>query len=399
MKMILHALKLIFAIVLAISLAACSSDNDNPKDVGGDEPPDINGNWITGCNYDQEKNIGRKVAFTFLGGSFSSVFSNYSDSSCTQFKEQSLSEGTISIKENLITASGEEASKIDLQFKDGRIWESLVANKDGTLHLNPDMDGAGRPNDLNAALVFSREPPINIDGDWTTDCRVDDNRWVILTLRIRESHFGESVSIYSDSLCSQLTAQDLFAGRIDFGSKLTTPSGKTAQQMDLRYNDGDVWENLITKENDRLYIHFDQKFGINGVGRPEDLEGAVEYSHEPSVDIDGKWITDCTDNEEGGFTLLFDVSKERFSLTVNEYSDNSCSQSEAKTPNKGGITYGEELTTPSGRTAHEIDLRFDDGKIWESLVERQGDRLYLKSDLKGDGRPDNLVSAIEFKEQ
>jgi len=399
MKVILHALKLIFAIVLAVSLAACHDDNDNPKDVGGDEPPDINGNWITGCNYDQDKNIGRKVAFTFLGGRFSSVFRDYSDSSCTQLKGQSLSEGTISIKENLITASGEEASMIDLQFKDGRIWESLVENKDGTLHLNPDMDGAGRPKDLNAALVFSREPSINIDGDWTTDCRVDDDKWVALTLRIRESYFGELVSLYSDSSCSQLTAQDSLAGRIDFGNKLTTSSGKTAQQMDLRYNDGDVWENLITKESDRLYIHFDRKFDVNGVGRPEDLEGAVEYSLEPSVDIDGKWITDCIENKEGGFTFLFDVSKERFSFTFNNYSDNSCTQSETKSLNKGGITYGKELTTPSGRTAHEIDLHFEDGRAWESLVERQDNKLYLNPDLKGDGRPNDIINAIEFSKQ
>ena len=111
------------------------------------------------------------------------------------------------------------------------------------------------------------------------------------------------------------------------------------------------------------------------------------------LDIDGKGQKDCDYNENLGTRILatIEFSGDHFALGAKEYSDNSCTQLTRQETYTGTIAFGVELTTPSGITAHEIDL--ESGGVWRSLIARQNTTLSIKTASGGANRPSDLDEA------
>jgi len=132
---------------------------------------------------------------------------------------------------------------------------------------------------------------------------------------------------------------------------------------------------------------------------------AQETNPEPNIplgssrlDIDGKWQKSCDYNErlDIGTVATLEFSGDRFSLGIKEYSDNSCTQLTRQETDTGNIIFGVKLTTPSGLTAHEIDLDFDHGGVWRSLISRHNNVLSLKTASGGADRPSDLYAAKTY---
>ena len=113
------------------------------------------------------------------------------------------------------------------------------------------------------------------------------------------------------------------------------------------------------------------------------------------LDIDGKWQKSCEYSESLGTGIIatLEFSGDHFSLGAKEYSDNSCSQLTRQETYTGAIAFGAELTTPSGITAHEIDLDFESGGVWRSLIAKQDSALSIKTASGGANRPSDLDEA------
>ena len=393
-------------ILLMLSLLiACHNDTDPGVLDEGDV--NIGGDQKTSCKNNSEDGTSTIDSFKFSEDRFTYQEHLYSDNSCSQFIEKKTRVGKITSYNTgpqATQSKKKEVYKKDLLFDDGEEWKSLVAleDDDTTLYLAPSFDGAARPDDIISGkddvytLKKGTVPPppvdhVDIDGTWKTECLYseDDKLGYLFKFEVSEDHFSFQADQYSDSSCANSKDSGTRSGKVRYGEVLTTPSGRTAYELDLLFDNGDIAESLVARQ---------------GASRPDDLTGGLEFSKDSGpvnhVDIDGKWLTNCAESKKGGgFTFLFSVSNEHFSLKLTKYSDNSCTQLEEKIPNKGEITYGKELITPSGLTAHEIDLQFDNGSTWESLVAKQGNRLVLNPDVKGTGRPDDVNRGITFSKQ
>jgi hypothetical protein len=113
------------------------------------------------------------------------------------------------------------------------------------------------------------------------------------------------------------------------------------------------------------------------------------------LDIDGKWQKDCDFNKSLDTHIIatLEFSGDRFSLEAKEYSDNSCSQLTRQETYPGSIAFKAVVITPSGITAHEIDLDFESAGVWRSLIARQGHTLSMKTASGGANRPSDLNEA------
>ena len=113
------------------------------------------------------------------------------------------------------------------------------------------------------------------------------------------------------------------------------------------------------------------------------------------LDIDGKWQKDCDFNRSLDTHIIatLEFSGDRFSLEAKEYSDNSCSQLTRQETYPGSIAFNAVVITPSGITAHEINLDFEKAGVWRSLIARQGNTLLLKTASGGANRPSDLDEA------
>ena len=113
------------------------------------------------------------------------------------------------------------------------------------------------------------------------------------------------------------------------------------------------------------------------------------------LDIDGKWQKNCDYSESLGTGIIatLEFSGDHFSLGAKEYSDNSCTQLTRQEAYTGTFSFGVGLTTPSGITAHEIDLDFESAGVWRSLIARQENTLSLKTASGGANRPSDLDEA------
>lgn len=250
------------------------------------------------------------------------------------------------------------------------------------------------------------EKPAGFNDTWKTGCFPfeSSDTWAVLTFEVSgnvETSFSLIFAEYSDNSCAQSKgAASSRSGTIGYGKKIVTSSGRNAYEIDLRFEDKEVWESLVEIQGNTLYLNPD----LEKTGRPNDLKGAIEFSNVPSPtpspihpNIEGEWETKCSNR--GIFT--FDVSGDNFSLTSTKYSDSACKQSkEVSGPLPGTIAFGDELTTPSGKTAHEMDLQFEQGTVWKNLVARQGDTLMMSFGLDESGRPiarpDDFDKALEF---
>jgi major membrane immunogen (membrane-anchored lipoprotein) len=251
---------------------------------------------------------------------------------------------------------------------------------------------------------------INIDGDWKTGCMTfpDNDTRIIASFNFSKDTFTYAEHQYSDNACTQLNKTKTFPGKITYQGTESrkTPSGKTAYEKDLRFDDGEVWKILAALEdNDNtLYISPD----MNGNARPDDItsRNSLKLSKgtvppPKHVDINGTWKTDCIylEGDKLGYGFIFKVSGNSFSLRTSSYSDNSCTQSKGSSSTSGKITYGKKVITPSGLTAHEIDLQTEDGDVFKSLVARQGNTLHLSTSPKDTDRPDDVIKGIRFSKQ
>ena len=252
---------------------------------------------------------------------------------------------------------------------------------------------------------------VNIDGDWKTTCEYspEEDIWGISSFNFSEDNFTLTQYEYFNSSCSQFKDSGTISGKITHHGteSIRTPSGKTAYEKDFKFDNDVKWKSLVSLEDNDNTLYLAP--GIDGADRPDDInentaaklsKGTVPPPPK-HVDIDGAWRTDCIYNEskELGYVLIFKVSGNKFSYRANTYEDNSCTQSKSTGSKSGEIIYGKKLTTPSGLTAHEIDLRFEDGDIWKILVARQGNTLRLKSDTKDTDRPEDIAGGIPFSKQ
>ena len=421
--------KLIITIFLLALLLACSKDEDpeGPTDVNEVSEISIDGDWKTSCKKSSEDGTSTIDSFKFLKDSDRFTYQEhlYSDDSCSLFIEKKTRAGKITHRgtKPKETLSGRKAHERDFLFDDGEEWKSLVAleddeDKNTTLYLAPGFDGAARPDDIiTGKNVYTLKegtvgPPsqVDIDGTWKTECLYseDDKIGYIFIFNVSEERFSIQGDQYSDSSCANPKDSNTSSGKVRYGEELTTPSGRTAYKLDLILDNGNIVESLVARQGDTIILNL----GSEDASRPDDLTGGIEFSKDSGtsrhVDIDGTWKMDCTyfEDDEFGVILLFKISGKRFSFRTNFYSDNSCTQLQASPIDEGKVTYGEEIITPSGLTAHEIDLQFtkDDGiytGTWKSLVAREGSSLRLDSDTGGSNRPDDLREneTIEFTKQ
>jgi len=206
---------------------------------------------------------------------------------------------------------------------------------------------------------------------------------------------------YSNSTCTQSKKESTLSGSFTFKKELESSSGFIPHEIDLQAKGKKVVEALIARQGDTLYL----SINFNEAGRPEDMKSAIPFSidsgPEPTrPDIDGKWKSDCiyVQDDEIGIIAHYEFSKDKFKLTLKGYSDNSCSQFQDKVAFSGTTTFGKKLTTPSGFNASELDLHFDDGDEWVSLVARQGNTLYLTTS-SGSKRPDDINTDLAYSKQ
>jgi hypothetical protein len=413
MKGISKTLKPVVILLMLSLLIACINDTDPV--VAIDEDVNISGDWKTGCKINSEDGTSTIDSFKFSNNNFKYQEHLYSDDSCNQFIEKKTRAGKITHRgtKPKETLSGKKAHERDFLFNDGEEWKSLVAleddeDKNTTLYLAPGYNGAARPDDFTGEDVYTLnegtvEPPprVDIDGNWKTECLYSENDKLgyIFIFNFSEDRFSYQRDQYSDSSCANSKDSRTRSGKVRYGEKLTTPSGRTAYELDLLFDDGNIVESLVARQGDTIILNP----GSEGASRPDDLTGGLEFSKDSGpvshVDIDGTWKMDCIyfEDDELGVILIFKVSGERFSFQTNFYPDNSCSQLKASALDEGKVTYGKEITTPSGLTAHEIDLKFTKGDgiytgTWKSLVARDGSSLRLDGDTEGSNRP------IDFRE-
>jgi hypothetical protein len=271
--------------VLLVSLTACIEDSDNPTAVNpiSGERPNIEGRWTTACAYDQEKGTGSKVKVKFSGTSFSLGVHYYSDRSCTQLTKKPTSLGTFTYKKELPSSSGLIPHEIDLKFDNRPMSESLIARQNDTLYLKIDFDEAGRPDNIKEAIPFSIDTdpeeiePVrpDIDGKWKSDCIYlqDDKIGIIGSYEFSKDKFKLTIKGYSDNSCSQFQVKATYPGTTSFGKELTTPSGYTANELDLHFDDGDEWVSLVARQGNTLYLT-----PSSGSKRPDDIDTSLTYS-------------------------------------------------------------------------------------------------------------------------
>jgi len=131
------------------------------------------------------------------------------------------------------------------------------------------------------------------------------------------------------------------------------------------FDDGEKWESLVALEDNDTTLYLAP--GLDGAARPDDINNRNSFKLSKGtvpppryVDIDGTWQMDCIyfEDDEYGMIWTIKFSGERFSFLTSVYSDNSCTQLDFSVLDGGKVIYGKEITTPSGLTAHEIDLQF-----------------------------------------
>jgi hypothetical protein len=109
------------------------------------------------------------------------------------------------------------------------------------------------------------------------------------------------------------------------------------------------------------------------------------------AEVCGKYLSETYSK----YTIEF-LPEGRFSHGTTVYSDNSCSQVKEDFKIKGTVVFGREITTPSGRTAHEVDLHFTPtDKTQKSLFAREGDILYRATDFS-DQYPSDIDRAAKY---
>jgi len=261
-------------------------------------------------------------------------------------------------------------------------------------------------NPTNVKPISGERP--DIEGKWTTACAYDQEKSTGIKMKVKfsEKQFSLGVHYYSDNSCTQLVEKPTIAGTFSYKKELSASStGLIPHEIDLKLgNSGEVLEGLIGKQNDSLYLEVD----FDGSGRPGKLNTNIPFSIDTDPeeidpvrpDIDGKWKSDCiyVQDDEIGIIAHYEFSKDKFKLTLKGYSDNSCSQFQDKVAFSGTTTFGKKLTTPSGFNASELDLHFDDGDEWVSLVARQGNTLYLTTS-SGSKRPDDINTDLAYSKQ
>jgi len=287
MNRTLNSIKLPIMMVLLVSLTACFPDPDNPpvvKDNEG-ERPDIEGRWTTACAYDQEKDTGSKLKVKFSENQFSLGVHYYSDNSCTQLVEKPTIAGTFSYKKELSPSStGLIPHEIDLKLNNsGKVLEGLIGKQNDSLYLQVDFDGSGRAGKLNTSIPFSIDTdpeeitPVrpDIDGKWKSDCIYlqDDEIGIIGSYEFSKDKFKLTIKGYSDNSCSQFQDKIAYPGTTSFGKELTTPSGYTANELDLHFDDGDEWVSLVARQGNTLYLT-----PSSGSKRPDDIDTNLTYS-------------------------------------------------------------------------------------------------------------------------
>jgi hypothetical protein len=226
--------------------------------------------------------------------------------------------------------------------------------------------------------------------------------FMIAEYRFSGEVFTSPLHEYYDSFCAQTSTSGGagIEGSLSYGRQFTTPSGFTAQEIDMQYeSEVQPTKGLIARDGKQLRLALSEK----GSPRPADVDDAmILYEITPagpnaSVNVEGRWKRECTQRKtsvEGlGFYMhVFQFLGSDVYLTEGFYDNNSCSESEAtkKSEYPGRLAFGKELTTPSGITAYELDMTFDTFE-WRGLIAQESDQLRLRY-AKNDKRPDDVVS-------
>ncbi|ASJ73610.1 hypothetical protein [Granulosicoccus antarcticus] len=167
-----RSLSIVGSIVLcSLALTACSdNDDDNESQPVADNTQpglsaaDLTGSWSTGCILDDVNDAtdGYEIeSVSFSDAGFTASAASFSDAGCTTAvvdDDDVDLQGTFSMGDTVLTASGLSATQIDFSYTDAvsgqeRILLDLIAIQDGSLFLGEgDFDDL-LENDLEARPV------------------------------------------------------------------------------------------------------------------------------------------------------------------------------------------------------------------------------------------------------
>jgi len=141
-------------------LSACGS-NDKSSNVSTD-PLGINGDWVSNCYKDTESDFTYTIdKFSFNGNSFSYNYRDYENESCDGVITSSEDiSGEISIKNEITTGSGLQATEIDLEFVvqgNEQTVLSIIRVNGNEFLLGENDDSGERHTELDFDVVFSKQ--------------------------------------------------------------------------------------------------------------------------------------------------------------------------------------------------------------------------------------------------
>lgn len=243
---------------------------------------------------------------------------------------------------------------------------------------------------------------------WQTQCLpTKSDGGLINTLSFTLTEFTFDVDFYSDSTCTKKDKSDGYSSDYEVGSSpVTSPEGYKGYEIDLIFRDGSLFSLVALNENqDKILMTIPKE------DRPSDFSSALEYSNNgkgidengdlSSKDLEGTWNSVCAKIEEGkSVGIVFDVKGDQFNWHQFIFSDDACEKEERKDKFPGATIIGKEITTDDGKTARELDLKYDDSALEKRIYAKDKtdsgrDVLLLSLHDKGTGdRPTSLNGLV-----
>lgn len=134
----------------------------------------------------------------------------------------------------------------------------------------------------------------------------------------------------------------------------------------------------------------------------QEPETSILSGSASNLDIDGIWKAECHNSNHLAFNLgsgfvtaTYDFSGGSVSYREIQYTDSTCTGSGNTSVAGVEATFGDEITTPSGVIAQQIDLWSPTGGwLWKGLVARDASGLLLIFSKDGSPRPVDVDSAL-----
>lgn len=143
-------------------LGACAGTTDSdPRDEEVVHTLDLQGKWLSGCEFDPDDGLYWMAEMEFSGNTFTNDGRGYSQSDCIGVVEDTLHiTGSITIGDSITTASGVEAFIVNLVVNYwGLTYEhsDIYKRDDDLLYSSVDTEDFSTPTEIDFSQYFVKQ--------------------------------------------------------------------------------------------------------------------------------------------------------------------------------------------------------------------------------------------------